>query len=47
MDVYAESTKDAAEQAWNSLRDAESTANYFEVFTEDGLQFNVDLSLED
>jgi hypothetical protein len=44
IDVYAENTKDAAKQAWEAMRSLNSTANYFEVFDQDGVQTNVDLS---
>jgi hypothetical protein len=44
MDVYAENPKDAAEQAWEAMRALNSTSNFFEVFDQDAVQTNVDLS---
>jgi hypothetical protein len=46
IDVYADNPTDAAKQAWESMRSINSTANYFEVFDQDGVQTNVDLSEE-
>lgn len=47
IDEYAETPRQAAEQAWARMRAAGSTANYFEVFDQDGVKTNVDLSEEE
>ena len=44
IDTYAETPKEAAENAWKHMRAPDSTANYFEVFDQDGVKTNVDLS---
>lgn len=46
IDIYAETAREAAQQAWGHMRRPDSTANYFEVFDQDGEQTNVDLSEE-
>ena len=43
IDIYAETPHEAAEQAWEYMRNEDSTANYFEVFDQDGNKTNVDL----
>lgn len=43
IDCYAETPREAAEQAWEMMRWADSNANYFEVFDQDGVKTNVDL----
>ena len=43
MDVYAETAKDAAQTAWDLLGEPNSTANYFEVYDQDGIKTNIDL----
>ena len=44
IDVYAESYKEAAQQAWGTMRRENSTANYFTVFDQDNDGRTVDLS---
>lgn len=43
IDIYAETPKQAAEQAFTIMQRAGTTANYFEVFDQDGVQTNIDL----
>ena len=35
QDVYAEDAREAAEKAWESMREPDSIANYFEVVDPD------------
>ncbi len=46
IDIDAETAKEAAEQAWACMQAPGSTANYFEVYDQDGVSTNVDLSEE-
>ena len=47
IDEFAETPREAAEKAWEHMRNEDSTACYFEVFDQDGVQTNVDLMEED
>ena len=46
IDEFAETPREAAEKAWGHMRNEDSTACYFEVFDQDGVQTNVDLMEE-
>lgn len=46
IDCYAETPREAAEQAFAHMQRINTTANYFEVFDQDGNRTNVDLSEE-
>ena len=46
IDLYAETPREAAEQAWGHMRREGSIACCFEVFDQDGVQTNVDLMEE-
>ena len=43
IDVYAETPRDAAVQAFACMQKPFTTANYFEVFDQDGNKTSVDL----
>lgn len=43
IDIYAETPKQAAEQAFAAMQRPNTSANYFEVFDQDGVQTNIDL----
>ena len=45
-DFYAETHREAAEEAWEAMRREGSTANYFTVFDQDNDGRTVDLSEE-
>ena len=43
IDIYAETPREAAEQAFAHMQRVNSTANYFEVYDQDGVRSIVDL----
>ena len=43
IDIYAETPREAAQRAFEHMQDAFTTANYFEVFDQDGNKTAVDL----
>lgn len=47
IDIYAETPREAAEQAFAHMQRLGTTANYFEVYDEDGNPTCVDLSEEE
>lgn len=46
IDIYADTAKEAAEEAWRTMQEPGSTSNYFEVFDQDGNQTSIDLDEE-
>lgn len=46
MDLYAETPREAAMQAFAHMQRPGTTTNYFEVFDQDGNKTNVDLEEE-
>lgn len=43
IDVYAETPREAAQQAFDHMQRVNTTANYFEVYDQDGEKTIVDL----
>ena len=43
MDIYAETPREAAEQAWGHMRAPDSTANVFTVIDKNGVETIIDL----
>ena len=43
IDVHAETPREAAQQAFEHMQEPFTTANYFEVFDQDGNKTSVDL----
>ena len=46
IDIYAETPREAAQQAFACMQRVGSTSDYFEVFDQDGVKTDVDLSEE-
>ena len=46
IDIYAETPREAAMQAFAHMQRSGTTANYFEVFDQDGNKTNIDLEEE-